>query len=221
MSEVELRAQIASLEERNAAQVKSIELNIARVHDARQERDEVRRELKVAQLRIEELRAERENVAIAVAEFGGMIKRYQADVAQARDDLGIAARRAEELMATIARLRAEFENLKNNERAVASSPYRTADPVALATERDRLQGQLAESERSRKLGEEETARLNARWTKLETHVASMRRAVNGLAREVGVLRMKIAEDEHHHGLYLGDVDRAIAVALAAAQEGVL
>jgi hypothetical protein len=65
---------------------------------------------------------------------------------------------------------------------------------------------------------EEEVDLTERWMKLGTRLAVMRRTTNALAREVGVLRQKIAQDDNFHGLWLGGVDGAIAEALAASQE---
>jgi len=241
-SELEkLRAEIVSLVERNANQVKAMNHGALLLQAAREERDQATQTLRAARSDMEDLRqafdARDKLTAVAVAEFGAQVEHFRRE-AKERDEtrLHLTAiknglsndnddlrRDSERLRSEVERLRAEVRRLGDFPAEVG--PYRTgvveevhACNDRLNRENETLAHKVVDANEARDRAQNETARLTERWTKLGTRLAGMRRATNALAREVGVLRQKIAQDDNFHGLWLGGVDGAIAEALAASQE---
>jgi len=218
-----LRAQVVSMDERIAHQTGASQRAAFLLQAARDEREEALTELKRAKDMTSDLRmtlAERDRLtASAVAEFGSLVA-IKNGLSNDNDDL---RRDSERLRSEVERLRAEVRRL--GDFPAEDGPYRTgvveevrACNDRLNRENEALAHKVVDANEARDRAQNETARLTERWTKLGTRLAGMRRATNALAREVGVLRHKIAQDDNFHGLWLGGVDRAIAEALAASQE---
>jgi DNA repair exonuclease SbcCD ATPase subunit len=229
-----LRAQVVSMDERIAHQTGASQRAAFLLQAARDEREEALTELKRAKDMASDLRmtlAERDRLtAVAVAEFGRDLGVYRELISAKEEEIERLRRLRQtdydarcDLAGEVERLRAEVRRL--GDFPAEGGPYRTgvveevrACNDRLNRENEALAHKVVDANEARDRAQNETARLTERWTKLGTRLAGMRRATNALAREVGVLRHKIAQDDNFHGLWLGGVDRAIAEALAASQE---
>lgn len=211
-----LRTEIVSLEERNAHQVRALNHGASLLQAAREERDEVLRELKAARETAGDLRtrlAEHDRlVGIAVAEFGAQVERFKRE-AKERDEARLHQTAVlNSVKNDNADLRAALEKLRGQNPA----GYREQD---LQTRFDLL---WQENETlAHKIVDAHVARDEAqgRARRMEPQLAGLRRAANALAREVGAFRQRLWEDEKFRDLYTREVDKAVEAVLIAAQEG--
>jgi chromosome segregation ATPase len=215
-----LRAEVASLEERNANQVKAMNHGATLLQAAREERNAAIADLTIAREHIRTLQGqfaeENRRIAIALAEFGAQIERFRREAKENEETrLHLTSSLSSERSAN-EHLRASLEKI----RVQSLAGYRDAALQerfdALWKENETLANKVVNEREDRVRAQNETARLTERWNRLGVQLKTLRSAVNAMAREVGVLRQKIAQDDHFHGLYLGDVDRAIEEALKAA-----
>lgn len=215
-----LRGEILTMHEERERQRLAMSHEATLLQAAREERNAAIADLTIAREHVRTLQGqfaeESRRIAIAVAEFGAQVERFKRE-AKERDEtrLHLTACLSSEKNAN-EDLRSKLEKLRIQNLA----GYRGADLQerfdALWKENETLANKVVDANVARDRAQSETARLTERWNRLGVQLKDLRSAVNAMARVVGALRQKIAQDDNFHGLYLGDVDRAIEEALKAA-----